>query len=147
MSHKLQTLARHPGRFSLTVDEGNSGNNYDFLAVTLHYFDVSFRLVYVAIGFEVLNKNISYLGEALFKSLDDVLTQYDIKSRIVSITRDDAGPMNALLDIFAKERNKNVGENDLGFSGDIRCVGHIFIIVTEAFSSSTFFKTKKTKKV
>ncbi|KAM9930418.1 hypothetical protein OXX59_000515 [Metschnikowia pulcherrima] len=119
MSHKLQTLARHPGRFSLTVDEWNSGNNYDFLAVALHYFDVSFSLVDVAIGFEVLNKNISYTGEALIKSLDDVLTQYDIKSRIISITRDNAGPMNALLDIFAKERNKNVGETDLGFSRDI----------------------------
>ena len=146
MSQKLQTLARQPGRFSLTVDEWNSGNNYDFLAVTLHYFDVSFRLVDVAIGFEVLNKNISYTGEALIKSLDDVFTQYDIKSRIISITRDNAGPMNALLDIFAKERNKNVGETDLGFSGDIRCVGHVFNLVTEAFLSFTFFKTKKTKK-
>ena len=96
MSHKLQTLARHPGRFSLTVDEGNSGNNYDFLAVALHYFD--------------------------------------------------GGPMNALLDLFAKERNKNVGETDLGFSGDIRCVRHVFNLVTEAFLSFTFFKTKKTKK-
>ncbi|KAM9904030.1 hypothetical protein OXX69_007712 [Metschnikowia pulcherrima] len=146
MSHKLQTLARHPGRFCLTVDEWNSGNNYDFLAVTLHYFDVSFRLVDVAIGFEVLNKNISYTGEALIKSLDDILTQYDIKSRIISITRDNAGLMNALLDIFAKERNKNVGETDLGFSGDIRCVGHVFNLVTGAFLSFTFFKTKKTKK-
>ncbi|KAM9923061.1 hypothetical protein OXX59_005418 [Metschnikowia pulcherrima] len=146
MSNKLQTFARHPGLFSLTVDGGNSGNNYDFLAVTLHYFDVSFRLVDVAIGFEVLKKNISYTGEALFKSLDDVLTQYDIKSRIISITRDNGGPMNALLDLFAKERNKNVGENDLGFSGDSRCVGHVFNLVTEAFLSFTFFKTKKTKK-
>ncbi|KAM9934050.1 hypothetical protein OXX80_006350 [Metschnikowia pulcherrima] len=126
MSHKLQTLARHSGRFFLTVDD--------------------FRLVDVAIGFEVLNKNISYTGEALIKSLDDVLTQYDIKSRIISITRDNAGPMNALLDIFAKERNKNVGETDLGFSGDIRCVRHVFNLVTEAILSFTFFKTKKTKK-
>lgn len=141
-----KTLASHPGRFSLTIDEWNSGNNYDFLAVTLHYLDAGFRLVDVAIGFEVLNKNISYTGEALFESLSVVLNEYNIKNRIISITRDNAGPMNALLDIFATECNKNVGENELAFSGDIRCVGHVFNLVTDAFLSYTFFKTKKTKK-
>lgn len=35
-------LAKHEGKFALTLDEWKSGNNFDFLAITLHYHDSDF---------------------------------------------------------------------------------------------------------
>lgn len=140
---KLQ-LAENKGGFSLTIDEWNSSNNHDFFAVTLHYYDNDFKKVNLAIGFEVLNKNRSYTGEVLYQSLFQVLTEYGIEDRIVSITRDNASPITSLIKLAAKTFKEQ--SSSFEFCGDIRCAGHVLNLATEAFLNYTFFKIKKTKK-
>ncbi|KAM9937942.1 hypothetical protein OXX80_002541 [Metschnikowia pulcherrima] len=137
-------LAKHKGRFSLTIDEWNSGNNYDFFAVTLHFHNDEFQLENYTIGFEVLNKETSYTGEKLFERLDGVINSYEISDRIISITRDNASPITNSLKIFTEKFNaRNPG---FEFSGDIRCVGHILNLTTKAFLKYTFFKPMKSEK-
>ncbi|QBM88248.1 hAT family C-terminal dimerization region [Metschnikowia aff. pulcherrima] len=134
-------LASNESRFALTLDEWKSGNNYDFFAVTLHYFDDALDLKNYTIGFECLNEHTSYTGETLYTFLDNVLMEHGIKDRIISITRDNAGPINVLVRKFA---NDMVGK-DNHFSGDVRCAGHVFNLVTETILTFTFFRIKRTK--
>ncbi|KAM9934312.1 hypothetical protein OXX80_006107 [Metschnikowia pulcherrima] len=136
-------FAKHKGKFGLTLDEWKSGNNFDFLAITLHYHDSDFAMKKYAIGFEVLNKDASYTGEVLYKHLDNVLTEYDIKDRIISITRDNASPINSLVGKFKASLVNDVTGKE--FSGDLRCFGHVMNLATTAFLSCVHFKVSKSK--
>lgn len=48
-------LSNHKGRFAPTLDEWKSGNNFDFLGITLHFHNEQFALEKYVNGFEVLN--------------------------------------------------------------------------------------------
>ncbi|KAF8000104.1 hypothetical protein HF325_005033 [Metschnikowia pulcherrima] len=134
-------LDKMKGRVAITLDEWKSGNSLDFLGVTLHLHDEAFRLQNHVIGFEVLNLKTSYTGEVLYDYLKNVLDDYGIKNRLVSITRDNATPIDILVQKYAEEIAK--GCTPLGFDGDIRCVGHVLNLVTGAILNYTFFKPKK----
>lgn len=135
-------LAEHKGRFSLTFDEWKSMDKDDFFAVTVHFHNEQFVLEHYTIGFEVLNHETSYTGWALFERFDQVLVDYDIKNRIVSITRDDSGPINTLLDDF----NDDIDEEFLQFyfSGNIRCTRQMVNQIANTFLDFTFMKTTNT---
>ncbi|KAM9935759.1 hypothetical protein OXX80_004684 [Metschnikowia pulcherrima] len=135
-------IAENQSRFALTMDEWNSSNNYDFLAITLHFYNNSFELETYNIGFEYLNEFTSYTGETLFKILGETLEDYGLTNRIISITRDNAGPMNSCMSFFADSMSLKGVE----FSGDVRCVGHVFNLAIEALLYYTFFRVKRTKK-
>lgn len=106
-----------------------------------------------AIGFEVLNKELSYTGDVLYQHLDRVLSEYDIKDRIISITRDNASAINSLMTSFQKtlkndgpvDESTCAAEDDpvLEFSGDIRCAGHVLNLATNEFLACTFFRASK----
>lgn len=95
------------------------------------------------IGFEMLNKDTSYTGEVLYKHLDNVLTEYNIKDRIISITRDNASPINSLVKKFKVSLEYDETEDE--FSGDLRCFGYVLNLATNAFLSAVHFKTSKSK--
>lgn len=148
-------LAYHEGRFALTLDEWKSGNNYDFLGITLHFHDEDFEFRKYVIGFEVLDPAVSYTSDVLYQHLNLVLQDYNIKDRIVSITRDNASPITLMITKFKDSLETDSRSSDafedsgdlLGeafeFSGDIRCAGHILNLATNSFLSYTFFKTDK----
>lgn len=89
-----------------------------------------------------MNEKISYTGEVLYQFMIAVLIKYGIQNRILSITRDNAGPMNFLVSKY----KENLGGLETDFDGDIRCVGHISNLSTEALLHYTFFKTNGTNK-
>ncbi|GEQ67706.1 hypothetical protein JCM33374_g1371 [Metschnikowia sp. JCM 33374] len=103
-SMKLK-CAKHKGRFSVTLDEWKSGNSYDFLGMTLHFHNENFILEKWAIGFEVLKKNVSYPGEELYERLDNVLNEYDIKHRVISITRGNASLITTMVGFYKDDVN------------------------------------------
>lgn len=138
-------LSKIKGRFAITLDEWKSGNGYDFLRVTLHFHNEYFRLENHTIGYEVLDEDTSYTGEMLFKRLERVFDTYGIKDRLISITRDDAGPINGLLDKFSEKMSN--GLTGFKLSGDTRCFGHVLNLVSGAILNYTFFKPKKSKDV
>lgn len=138
-------LSKLTGRFAITLDEWKSGNGYEFLRVTLHFHNEYFQLENHTIGFEVLNEDSSYTGKVLYKRLEKVLDTYGIQDRLISITRDNAGPINVLLDKFSNQFSKSI--TGFKFSGDTRCFGHVLNLVSEAILNFTWFKPKKSKTV
>lgn len=136
-------IARHKGRFALTIDEWNSGNGYDFFGVTLHFHTEEFVLEYYTIGFEVLNDESSYTGDVIYERLKQVLEDYDISDRIISITRDNASPISSLLNTFTDAFNKRCPEFE--FCGDVRCAGHVLNLSTKVILDFSFFKARKSE--
>lgn len=135
-------FAQNTGSFAITIDEWNSGNNIDFLGITLHFYNNDFKLENYTIGFEMLNENLSYTGEVVYETMMKVLRNYGIEKRIISITRDNAGPMNVMMKMF----NNASSTSGVEFNGDIRCVGHILNLVTDCILNYTFYKKTATQK-
>lgn len=75
--------------------------------MTLHIHNEDFVLEKFAIGFEVLNKDSSYTGDVLYHHLERVLCEHGIEDRIISITRDNASPINTLINKFKKRALKS----------------------------------------
>lgn len=140
VQNSKEMLAKVKGRLCLTLDEWKSSNNIDFLGITIHYHDDQFMLVEFTIGFEQLNKALSYTGELLYEHLQRVLTAYGIQERILSITRDNGSNVEVLVKTFAEAcRNKG-----MRFNGNIRCAGHVLNLSTEDFFHFTFFRAHNT---
>jgi len=92
-------LARNNSKFSITLDEWNSSNNIDFLAITLHFYNNKFELKNYLIAFEYLNKDESYTSNLLFNILNNILKEYTIRQKLLAITRDNARSINNLVNI------------------------------------------------
>lgn len=135
-------ISKNSGRFSLTMDEWNCSNNLDFLAITLHFYNNSFELETYNIGFEYLNESTSYTGEIIFGFLEQILGIYGLSNRVISITRDNAGPINTCLKMF----KESLSLKGIDFTGDIRCAGHVFNLAIETVLNYSFFRVKRTRK-
>ncbi|KAM9929618.1 hypothetical protein OXX59_001070 [Metschnikowia pulcherrima] len=131
-----EKFAANTSLFALTMDEWRSSNDFDFLGITLHFYNNSCQKENYTIGFEALNKHLSYTGKVLYDCLIKVLRDYGIENRIISITRDNAGPMNTMMDFF----RCGTSISEIEFHGDIRCIGHILNLSTEDFLKFTYFK-------
>lgn len=67
---------------------------------------------------------------------------YGLSTRIISVTRDNAGPINTCLKMFTE----SLSLKGIDFAGDIRCAGHVFNLAIEIILNYSFFKNKRTKK-
>lgn len=131
-----KVFAAHDGRFALTLNEWKTTNRYKFLGITLHFHDDSFTLRNYTIGIEVLIGKKKH-QDLVMEHLSKVLSDYDIKDRIISITRENDEPMNTLLKDFSNHYGLPY------FKGDIRCVGHILNLSSAAILDYTFFRSNK----
>lgn len=131
----IKEIRKNNSRFSLTFDEWKAGNNFDFLAITLHFFDRDFNLISRLIGFEALNKNISYSGEVLFNSFNTLLSRINIRNRILGVTRDNASPCGALFKEAQKQYKKAFNIDIINIS----CAAHVANLISNAFLKYTFF--------
>ena len=83
--------------FSITLYEWNSSNNIDFLAVTIHFYNNNFNLKSYLIGFETLEDKESYTGTILYTFINNILKEYNIRNKLLAITRDNTSPINSLI--------------------------------------------------
>lgn len=134
-------LANNDSRYSLTLDEWKSGNNNDYLAITIHFLNKDFKVEKYLIGFEYLNDSTAYTGEELYKYVDSVLKEYDIRNKVLSITRDNASPITTLIEEVQKQYKAKFNTTVI----DNRCVLHIINLVTNAFLKYLFFIPDATK--
>jgi len=128
--------------FSLTLDEWKSSNNIDFLAITLHYRDSKFNLRSYLIGFEYLNNYITYTSNNLYLTINIILKDFNIRNKIISITRDNASPINSTIELIRKKYNIKYNNNII----DIKCAAHILNLISNSFLDYTFFNNNTTKK-
>ena len=135
-------LALNENRFALALDKRRFENGDEILAITLHYFNDAHDLEPFTIGFGWLNKHSFYIGDTIYKCLENTLMEYGIKDCIVSITKGIGGPVNGLLQKFTR----STFANELQISGEVQCAKKVFNLVTEVILTYTFFKTKRTKR-
>ncbi len=135
-------LARNNSKFSITLDEWNSSNNIDFLAITLHFYNNKFELKNYLIAFEYLNEDESYTGNLLFDILNNILKEYTIRQKLLAITRDNARPMNNLVNITRSQYLERYNIQII----DNRCAAHILNLIFNSFLNYTFFISNNTKK-
>ncbi|KAM9897727.1 hypothetical protein OXX79_006712, partial [Metschnikowia pulcherrima] len=112
-----QKLAEITGSFALTVVEWNSGKNYNFHGITLHFYNNSFQLENYTIGFESLHRKLALTREEvdIYQYLMDVLKDLGIDKRIFSITRDNSSTMNDAMKLFSDR----LSDQGITFDGDI----------------------------
>ncbi|KAM9907639.1 hypothetical protein OXX79_000831 [Metschnikowia pulcherrima] len=147
-------LASKENRFALALDKRSSGIDGEFLAITLHTFNDAHEIEQFTIGFERLNKHSFYIGETIYKCLENALMEHNIRDRIVSVTRANCGPMNGLLQNFTSsmvaDENQVSGDvqraEKFHGAGKVQCAEKVFSLVIDVILTYTFFKTKKTKR-
>ncbi|KAM9921621.1 hypothetical protein OXX59_006381 [Metschnikowia pulcherrima] len=137
-----EKFAANTSSFALTIDEWRSSNDYDFLRITLHFYNNSGQKEKYTIGFEDFDKHLSYTGKVLYDSLMKVSRDFGIEGRIISITRNNTGPMNCMMDHF----RSGTGLSEIDFHGDIQCLEHVLKLSAETFMEITYFKKSPSKK-
>jgi len=141
--NKLKALlAKNNSKFSITLDEWNSSNNIDFLAITLHFYNNKFELRNYLIAFEYLNEDESYIDNLLSDILNNILKEYNIREKLLAITRDNAKSINNLVNIT---RSQYLNKYNLQII-DNRCATHILNLISNSFLNYTFFISNNTKK-
>ncbi|KAF8005043.1 hypothetical protein HF325_000500 [Metschnikowia pulcherrima] len=134
-------LDKLKGRVAITLDLWKSDNSLDILGVQLQSHDENLRLQNHVIGFEVLNLEASYSGEELYGVFKNVLKDYGITKRLISITSNNTPPVNSLVKRYS---NEIMGDHTpFGFDGDIRCVGHVLNSIAGVVLNYTFFEPNK----
>ena len=90
-----ELLSEHPGKFSITLDIWTSPSQNPFLCVTLHFIDDSWELKSQVIAFRYIPGNHS--GIKISSVLLDVLKEYQLEDRILTVTVDNASNNNTLV--------------------------------------------------
>lgn len=110
-------LANHPGKFSITLDIWTSPSQNPFLCVTLHFIDESWNMKSQVIAFRYIPGHHS--GSKMAEVLFNVLREYQIEDRILTVTMDNASNNNTLVDELIKMGTISDAEHH------IRCFSHI----------------------
>jgi hypothetical protein len=112
-----EMLSEHPGKFSITLDIWTSPSQNPFLCVTLHFIDGSWELKSQVIAFRYIPGNHS--GIKISSVLLDVLKEYQLEDRILTVTVDNASNNNTLVTELIEMGTICDGEHH------IRCFAHI----------------------
>jgi len=140
---KIKTLLNNNNSlFSITLDKWNSSNNIDFLAVTIHFYNNNFNLQSYLIGFETLEDKESYTGTILYSFINNILKEYNIRNKLLAITRDNASPINSLVQEIQDNYNIKYNINII----DIRCTAHNLNLISNSFLNYLFFIPNNIKK-
>ena len=134
-------LKENNSKFSLTLDEQTSSNNLDFLAITIYYYNNSFKLESYLLGFKNLNSYNNYSGDILYNIVNNILKQFNIRNKILAITRDNTSSINSLLDYITTNYKEKFNINII----DNRCAAHILNIVSNTLLTYLFFINNNSK--
>ena len=92
-----ELLANNTSLFLIILDKQNSSNNINFLAVTIYYYNNNFKLQTFLLGFKTLEEEDRYIGTILYKFINNLLKEFNIRTKLLAITRDNASPINSLI--------------------------------------------------
>ncbi|GET02882.1 zinc finger BED domain-containing protein RICESLEEPER 2-like [Rhizophagus clarus] len=109
-SHKkiALILQNTSSKISFTIDAWTSSNNYSFLGITAHWVTESWELKSILLDFIKLERPHSgaNIKEAFLKSLKN----FEIKSKILGVTTDNATAQQALITLKAVENDETSDE-------------------------------------
>ncbi|CAB5393651.1 unnamed protein product [Rhizophagus irregularis] len=120
-------LQNSPGRLSFTLDGWTSPNNISFLGVTCHYIDKDWKINDILLDFICLKG--SHSGENMAIEFSQCVKEFNILSKIIAITADNAANNNT----FLKELEEICVQNETNFhhkKNHVRCLAHIINLTT-----------------
>jgi hypothetical protein len=103
----IEKLQKNSSKISITSDGWTSNQNKQYQAITVHYVDDHFNLQNIIIGFELITADDNELtaAEKYYSLILNVLKEYKIEKKIISITTDNAAVMNLVGKYFYKRNN------------------------------------------
>lgn len=124
MKRKVKELLENAGsRCSLVIDGWTSANQLAFQGVIIRFIDRNWILFNIPIDVTPLSgpHNGANIADALYK----VLQEYEITSKVLSITTDNATNMDTFFDAFQVMLEEKLGVPFDKENQRIRCLAHI----------------------
>lgn len=141
---ELQEHIKTGGRISITTDAWSARNYKEFIAVTGHWINKSWKQRSQLLDIVQLKDPI-HSGEYLAEQLLSVTDDFNITEYIFTVTRDNARPNDVMLDtleaVADQQRSEKPDNLQQPWSftrkeGDVRCIGHIINIAVQAALAS-----------
>ena len=110
---------------ALTSDVWSSGASHDYIGVYCHYIDNDWNVEKRIIGFRVIEEGHS--GEMIAQQILQVVNDYGIARRVISITMDNASANNRAITILRGALNPI--SHPYFFHS--RCIAHILNLVVQ----------------
>ena len=119
-----------PGGIAVTTDIWtNDTGDKSFMAVTIHYLNVSWKLQNILLDF--VSMKGSHTGAAISNAMETCLHEMGIISKLVAITRDNASSNNRFLQDFAYSLSQ-IGIEFDSVQQSVRCFGHILNLAVQS---------------
>ena len=110
---------------ALTADIWSGRAKQDYICVTSHYFDNECKLNKSLLGFRLMD--VDHSGEQIYNKIVEVLEDYDIVNKVISLTLDNASSNSKAIDYF---QNNYPLYNNLKFFHQ-RCVCHVINLIVK----------------
>ncbi|CAG8617048.1 10664_t:CDS:2, partial [Dentiscutata erythropus] len=107
-------------KFVITTDAWTSCTNLGFLAITLHWIDETWTMKRILLDMIPLHER--HTGNYLTEKIVETISSYNIGSRIVSATTDNASNMELFRRVFRKKLHSEHGNKDFEH---VRCAAHV----------------------
>jgi hypothetical protein len=117
------SLAKHPQKVSLTLDIWTSPSQDPFLCVTLHLIDKDWVLKSQVIAFRYIPGK--HTGAKIALVLEEILKDYQIEKRILTVTLDNASNNDTLVEELIRQGILVDAEHH------IRCSSHIINLAAQ----------------
>ena len=122
-----QSLSALTFSIALTSDIWTSSHQRtSYLSVVAHYLDSKYRLNKRVIGFKDIDE--SHTGEAIASQILEVIQEYKIEDRVVSITLDNASANTSAMNTLEPYIQSYIG----GYVLHQRCVCHIINLIVQS---------------
>ena len=141
-SHIISFIKNIPGYCSFTTDIWSSINNDAFIGVTIHYITNEWELKHFTL--EVFKITGSHTGSAIYEFLSNLLEEFDIKKKIISITTDNGSNIVAACNLL---KNDFDSYSDMPNFVHCRCICHILNLAVNVGIKEEENLIKKLRKI
>ncbi|CAG8675571.1 7113_t:CDS:1, partial [Gigaspora rosea] len=97
-------------KFAITTDAWTSCTNLEFLAITLHWIDETWTMKRILLDMIPLHER--HTGNYITEKIVETISFYNIGSRIVSATTDNASNMELFGCVFREKLRSEHGNRD-----------------------------------
>ena len=109
----------------MTLDIWTNQSNEPFTCVTSHYIDSNMKLQKKILGFhKILHPHD---GPAIYDSITSVFKEFDMQSKIFSITFDNVLNNTSVINLFVR----TIREGPLSEIFHVRCIFHIINLIVQ----------------
>ena len=131
-------LFNNKGKISFVLDCWTSSNQWPFQGVIAAWIDEEWKLCHTVIDLTFLSG--SHTGANIAEAFSKVLDEFDLWSKLHSVTTDNASNMDSMFKILDEKADMKMSDfNSSDFR--VRCLAHILNLVCQAILKSVAHST------